>query len=477
MRTGATLSSSLEWYRRHQLLAGALFWLPTTFLYLVEQYGLTTALRVQAIYYAAVVVFEVPSGWLSDRLGRVLTMRLVAIWWLVAHLLFVVSPGTVGLAGVIAAQVFLAAGYAFLSGTDVMLHFDTLEALGRSEEFEAREARSRRGLLSVTAVTAATGGAIGLIDLRLPFALSLAAAALQLAVAWKLVEPSRSTAIEIADRPDRRVAAGQDVLAALHRLGERPLAWLGLYVVAHVVTVHLAADLTGPYLAEVLGVGLADPGRAALATGFTAAAVALVGAIVVPAVPVLARRIGLAATLIGAALIPTGLLVTMAVTSAVWLVPLLALRGVQGAATSVLIPAVIGGHVEQERRATVLSLNSLGGRLMYGGALLVLASAGGEGLRSRLSMAAVLAVSLLSAVIVSYLPLARGLIRLDHDHEHEHPAQTHDHLHAHVDGGDRHHDHRHDPPFVGAHRHAHKHKAMRHRHRHTADSHHRHEHH
>ncbi len=476
---GAELTGSLEWYRRHQLLAGALFWMPTAFLYLVEQYGLTTALRVQAVYYAAVVVLEVPSGWLSDRLGRVLTLRLVAVWWLAAHLLFIASPGTVGLIGVVAAQVFLAAGYAFLSGTDVMLHFDTLEAIGRADEFDEREASSRRGLLGITAITALAGGAIGLVDLRLPFALSLAAAAAQLAIAWQLVEPPRSSVIGAGHPARRRLGAWQDLVAAVRHFGDRPMAWLGLYVVAQVVTVHLAADLTGPYLADLLGDGLVEPDRAALATGATAAAVALVGAVVVPTVPVLARRIGLAATLLGVALIPTGLLVAMAVTSAVWLVPLLALRGVQGAATSVLVPAVVGGHVEQERRATVLSLNSLGGRLLYGGALLGLAATDGDGLGSGLTVAAVLAAVLLAAVLVGYPLLARGRIRLEHDHEHEHPAQTHEHLHVHLEGGrigDGHHDHAHDPPFVGAHAHVHEHEAARHAHRHTADSHHRHEH-
>ncbi|MEM9565373.1 MAG: MFS transporter [Actinomycetota bacterium] len=473
------LTGSLGWYRRHQLLAGALFWMPTAFLYLVEQYGLTTALRVQAVYYAAVVVLEVPSGWLSDRLGRVLTLRLVAVWWLTAHLLFIVSPDTVGLVGVVLAQIFLAAGYAFLSGTDVMLHFDTLEAIGRADEFDEREASSRRGLLGVTAITALAGGAVGLVDLRLPFALSLVAAAAQLAIAWQLIEPPRSPVVDAGHPSGRRLRAWRDLVAALRHFGERPIAWLGLYVVAQVVTVHLAADLTGPYLADVLGDGLTEPDRAALATGATAAAVALVGALIVPAVPVLSRRVGLAATLLGVALIPTGLLVAMALTSAIWLLPLLALRGVQGAATSVLVPAVVGGHVEQERRATVLSLNSLGGRLLYGGALLVLAATGGEGLGSGLTVASVVAAVLLAAVLVGYPVLARGRLRLDHDHEHEHPAQSHEHLHVHHDGGrvgDGHHEHAHHPPFVGAHAHVHEHDAVRHAHRHTADSHHRHEH-
>ncbi|MEM7323350.1 MAG: MFS transporter [Actinomycetota bacterium] len=476
MTATQALADSLGWYRRHQLTAGALFWMPTSFLFLLEQYGLRSALGVQAIYYAAVVLLEVPSGWFSDQLGRVLTMRLVAVWWLIAHLLFVVSPGTVGLIGVAIAQIFLAAGYAFLSGTDVMLHFDTLEALGRADEFDDREARSRRGLLGVTAVTALIGGAVGLVDLRLPFLLSLCAAAVQFLVTLRLVEPPKADA---ADRPTSRspIDFGRDLVATTRQFGERPLGWIGIYVVAQVVTVHLAAELTGPYLTEVLGSGLVEPRSAALATGATAAAVALIGAAVVPAVPKLARRIGLTATLIGAAAIPVGLLTMMAATTTALLVPLLAFRGVQGATAAVLVPRVVGGHVRQERRATFLSMTSLGGRLAYGGALVLLAAVGGVGLDRGLLLATTLSLVLFTLVVAGYPVLARGTVGLQHEHEHEHVAHTHDHTHVHRDpGDDGHHDHSHNPPFVGVHRHEHNHEPVRHSHAHTADSHHRHDH-
>lgn len=475
MLLGEALNGSLRWYRRHQVVAGALFWLPTVFLYLVEQHGLATALRLQAVYYAAVVVCEVPSGWLSDRLGRVPTLRAVAACWLGAHLLFVASPTTVGLAGVVAAQILLAAGYACLSGTDVMLHFDTLEALGRADEFDEREAEARRGLLLTMAATALAGGAVGLVDLRLPFLLSLAAAGIQLVVSGRLVEPPR---LDQGGATARTASPGHDLVAAVGHLGRRPLGWIGVYVLVQVVTVHLAGELTGPYLAEVLGAALSDPRRAALATGATAAAGSLIAAVAVRAVPQLARRLGVAATLLGAAVIPAGILVAMAAVTSLALLPVLALRGVQGAAASVLIPAVVGGHVERERRATFLSLLSLGGRLTYGAALLGLAAVAGTELGVGLSVAAGLAVALIALVVAAYVGLARGRIQLDHEHNHEHPAQTHAHAHVHLAGGrtDGHHDHRHIPPFVGTHHHEHEHQAVRHRHRHTADAHHRHQH-
>ena len=86
---------------------------------------------------------------------------------------FVVSDG---FAGIATAQVLLAMGFAFSSGTDVTLHYDSLEALGRTEEFEERESRIRRDHLLVTAAATVSGGAMGVIDLQLPYAAALAAA-------------------------------------------------------------------------------------------------------------------------------------------------------------------------------------------------------------------------------------------------------------------------------------------------------------
>ncbi len=199
------LERNLRLYGWHQALAGTLFWMPTVVLFLTEQVGLTTALAVQSAYYFAVVVLELPSGWLSDRLGRVIALRIVALTWIAAHVLFAWSPGS---AGLIVAQVLLAAGYAFLSGTDVTFHYDTLEALGREDEFEEREAAARQHLLLVTASSALVGGALGTIDLRLPFLASAAFAAVQGATTLRMTEPGATGAGPAPDEVTSRTVFG-----------------------------------------------------------------------------------------------------------------------------------------------------------------------------------------------------------------------------------------------------------------------------
>jgi MFS family permease len=458
--TTGSLDANLVWYVRHQRLAGALFWMPSVVLYLIAQVGLARALQIQAVYYVAVVVAEVPSGWLSDRFGRVLTLRLAAALWIAAHGLFLVGE----VPALIAAQVLLAAGYACLSGTDVTFHFDTLESLGRADDFDALEARARRGLLLVTAATALMGGGLAFVDLRLPFVAALAASVLQLGCTAALVEPPNSSG------PTGRFLS--DVAEAAGRLRDPVLAWLAAFVAAQVIVVHLVAELAGPYLAAVFDQPVEAPERAALVVGIVAAVAATLsaGALVVlrPAID----RIGLTPTLLGALLVPVLALAAMATASTIWIVPLLALRGVPGAVMAVLAPSVVGGRVERHRRATFLSLTSLGGRLGYAAVLVALGVAVAD-TDGALGTSLVVGLSAWLAVAFGRLLVPRFPTQVEHVHEHIHPAVSHAHLHVHDDD---HHGHRHDPPVVGPHSHPHDHAPVRHRHRHTRDEHHHHEH-
>ena len=455
------LQRNLYWYRAHQLPAGAVFWAPTVFLYLVAEFGLRAALVLQSVYYVTVVVLEVPSGWLSDRVSRTLTLRLVAVAWIGAHSMFWLGSGEIA---VVCAQVLLAVGYAFLSGTDVTLHFDTLEALGRSDEFTARESTSRQHLLFVTAVSAMAGGGLAMIDLRLPFAAALAAAVLQLAVAWRLSEPPREDA-------DGHFAS--DLAVTVRHLRQPLLGWLALYVVSQIVVVHLAGELVAPYLTEVFSTPPDDPGLSALMTGLIAAVVATVAALVLRFLEPLNRRLGLASLFLVLALVPVVIVGVMALTTTLWVLPLLSFRRVQGAASSVIVPGIVGSRVDRHHRATFLSLTSLLGRLTYAGALLMLAAGGGGNIADSLGLAAVVAIGLWVFVAGAQRWIPNFPDGVEHNHEHEHEHLHHDHLHVHDDG---HHDHDHDYEVTGAHSHPHDHAPVRHSHPHTQDRHHDHDH-
>ena len=373
--------------RRYQVIVGAtsaLFWVPTVVLFFIEEFGLGDALKLQAIYYLAVVLAEVPSGWFSDRVGRVPTLRLVAVWWTGAFSAFLVADD---FAVAALGQVLLAIGYAFLSGTDVTFHYDSLEALGREDEFEHRESIVRRNGMIVRAASVIVGGALGMVSLRLPYAAALAGALVLGAATTRLHEPAR------------RVGHGRfrtDIAATIRLFRERLLGWILIYVIAQVILEHLASEFAGPYLAELLDEDITDVERAPLITGVLAAFVSLVGAASVRRAPWLRQRLGLVGALTAVALIPAATVVAMATITAGSVVVLLALRNVQSGIAGVLIPAAVGQRVDPHQRATFLSFTSLGGRLAYGTVLLSLSRV--AGFDNTLDWAAVVAIGAVLAV-------------------------------------------------------------------------------
>ena len=89
----------------------------------------------ESVFHVASLLFEVPSGVISDVFGRKKSMVLSQCMMLVSSLLMLVSDS---MAGVLPAMVFSAFGYNFASGTRESLAYETLKAEGR--EAEGREA-------------------------------------------------------------------------------------------------------------------------------------------------------------------------------------------------------------------------------------------------------------------------------------------------------------------------------------------------
>ena len=406
------LEANLGLYGQHQVAARLLFWFPTSILFFLSQVELGVALRLGAVYFLSVVVVEVPSGWMSDRFGRVITLRLGATWWIVAYTLFLVAGSSVLVLS--AAQVFVALGFAFLSGTDSSFHFDSLEALGRPEEFEAREARVARNAFLGTTAAAVAGGSLGLIDLRLPFAASLVAACYQLVVALRMTEPAAAAGSAGDEAPSLEPTSSQQPLSSQEPTSSRQqrqlvavagylrrsgLAWIFLFMTVQQPLESLAFDLIQPWLAELVGTDLSDAGLAPLYSGLLVATISLVGAVAAANSHVLRRRVGLRAALITLAAIEAAILLGMALVISAWLVPLLALRSTQAAAAPVLVASATAPQIARNHRATFLSMGSLAGRLAYGLILLVLG--GIDDLQTVLTSAAVIGIASVLALVAA----------------------------------------------------------------------------
>lgn len=360
----ASLERNLRLIRWHEILVRTNPWIAVFVLFTRGNFGIDGALKLASVYYFSVVIFEVPSGWMSDRLGRVITLRLAAVAWLGCFTLFTIGDDRFLV--IAAGQVLLAVGYAFLSGTDVSFHFESLEGLDRATEYVDRQASVASIAMVAGSVATLAGGALGLIDLRLAFVASLALGCVQFAITMQFTEPTHNA------RSTAHIA--EQVTTCLRYLRDIPLAWVFGYGVAMVVLEHVAFTLLQPWLSEMLDRPPDDLGATPLVSGITIAATALVGAAFARSSAGLGRRFGLRPALVALGAMSAVIVTTMAASTLPIVLLIIAFRGAQGAAAPILISAAIAPKVDQEHRATFLSLDSLGGRLSYSALLLAIST-------------------------------------------------------------------------------------------------------
>ncbi|MFK7961834.1 MAG: MFS transporter [Phycisphaerales bacterium] len=361
--------------RRYPLYAGLLntwFWMPVFFLYFAEHLSLAEVLRLEAIYYIAVVILEVPSGSFSDRVGRRPTLIISAVSLTAAYALFFVAP-ELGFAAFVIAQVLLAAGIAFNSGTDVSFHYDALAAVGRETSFDDREASVARICFLSTAGAAIVGGTAAMVNLRAPYALSALSAIAGLFVVIGFVEPPRHT-----PQPDAQAGvnehapsfAGQ-LRACVGDLRHPRLAWLGAVSIGMVVLNHVPYEFVQPYTQLLTSDGTrTDPSP--LILGVHATLISLIAAAVAGRSIWVRERLGLRLTMLSGVMVQTTIIVSMAIVLHPLILGLVMFRGVSRALMTAPMNAAVAPLIPSSRRATYLSGLSLAGRLSFSGLLLLL---------------------------------------------------------------------------------------------------------
>jgi MFS family permease len=147
----------------------------------------TAAASLLAVKMLASAAFEVPTGVLSDRLGRRGTMIAGAVVMVAAHLGYAAAPGY-GL--LLAAVVLEGLATALWSGNNESLLYDTLLEAGREEEFPRHSGRVNSMFQLALALAAAVGGVVGgAWSLRGVVVLSVVPQILCVFIAWRVREP------------------------------------------------------------------------------------------------------------------------------------------------------------------------------------------------------------------------------------------------------------------------------------------------
>lgn len=344
------------WFKFFQNL---LFWQSVWFLFFQQELSAAEALLLYAVYDVATTALEVPSGYMSDRWGRKRTLVAAMLAGIAGVALLTIGGGFAVFA---IGQLCLGAGSAFASGTDSAFLYESLAADGRGDEVEVETTRAWQFTLSALALSALTGGFMAGIAFELAFvAAGLALACAAVMTIW-FTEPEHEA--------DTAGTAGLRAQVGLLRvaLKQPVLVWLFVLSLLMYGFSHVPFVFGQPFIAQAMDVG-GWQGDAPLVSGAVSAAMMVVSVLASLVALRLRKRIGLAAILLLAFGMQIGLIGVLALTDSAIAIVVLLMRMVPDSWSKPFIEARVQPLLNDAGRATFLSLQSFGGRLLFAGSI------------------------------------------------------------------------------------------------------------
>ncbi|MEQ8430454.1 MAG: MFS transporter [Roseovarius sp.] len=350
------MARNIRLYRWFRFFQGLVFWQAVWFLYFQTTLSPAEAVLLYAVYDVATTALEVPSGWMSDRLGRRATL---------------IASGLAGVAGaallatgdsfllLCLAQVLIGAAMAFSSGTDSAFLYESLAAAGREAEVEQQELTAWRFSFAAHALSAIIGGLLYRLDITAPFWAGTLAGLVVLALALAFREPPR----------DIDQSAPLSQLATLRDALHNPaLAWLFALSVAMYGFSHLPFVFGQPFILDALTkAGLAA--EAPVVSGAVTSAMMVISVLASLLAPRLRSYLGLPAILLVAFAMQIALCGVLALSDSIIVIAILFLRMVPDSLSWPFLVARVQTLLTNGGRATYLSLQSFCGRLVFAGTL------------------------------------------------------------------------------------------------------------
>jgi len=143
---------------------------------------------LQAVYSIAIVILEVPSGYLADVIGRRKTLILGAVFGTFGFATYSFSYGFVGF---LVAEIILGIGQSCISGADSAMLYDSLLEKSQESKYTRYEGRITSLGNVAEAVAGILGGVLAGITLRAPYYAQTFVALIALPAAITLTEPGR----------------------------------------------------------------------------------------------------------------------------------------------------------------------------------------------------------------------------------------------------------------------------------------------
>ena len=330
-------------------LSFAWFPIPTIILF-YQSHGLNLeqAVWLKTILSLSILILEVPSGYIADKLGRKFCLVAGSAVWIIGWLCYCIGSSFTIFA---IAEIFAGVAGSLISGANTALVYETLLQLGKESHYRTIEGR----LVAVAGVSEAlcglVGAAIAQINLAYPFYLQTACLIIYFCIALTLIEPKRSPII-VSDRLASLKTIIVDVFI------KRPsLRWLILLSGTFSTASFSMVWLSQGYLEEIdfpivaMGVAWAIFHLLMSVASFNASSIETTWGMK-KTVLILVLSVAVAYILLGSI-------------SNTWGIALIAVIYIVRGLYSPLILNLINGQIPSDIRATVLSLNSFTFRLGF----------------------------------------------------------------------------------------------------------------
>lgn len=342
--------------------------MPVSYPFFTELRGFSNRefFALNAIYYAAMCIFELPTGAFADRVSRRAALRLGCLGIAIAAIALLAAHD---FAGAALGMTCMAFGHTLLSGSDSAWLFDHLAAEGRVHDYLEMEGWSHAArMCGVSAAFIAGGAAARAFGLGAAFVVAAVTALVALAAALSFDEPPRARSPS-----DPRF----DLRRSLAKTRAHPeLRWILAYSTLLFLLLRVAFHFYQPYMHEV---GIDDP----LVYGAVLGGLNLVGAPFARLARRLDASLGERALSLALPLMMCVSFVALGLVGSRAGIALFALQQVPYALMNPVTRNYTQRHLHSYERATMFSVQSVCGRLLTAGFALI----AGEWLERRGSVA------------------------------------------------------------------------------------------
>ena len=221
-------------------------WLPIIVLFVQERgFSLTQYTILDAVWYASTLLFEIPTGVVTDRYGRKISL-LIAVLVQSLSLFIVAYAHTFGV--IFIAYVLWGFGSSFETGTHDALIYDSLDQINRASDYRSVRGRMTSLAILAGALGSVLAGYLGGIRLALPILLTALITLLMFPLVLFMKEPEITESME----PSHLLHLKRSVQ---YLSNNRLVSLLILYSAFMVTAVWGLYDFYQPFLGS-LGIGV-----------------------------------------------------------------------------------------------------------------------------------------------------------------------------------------------------------------------------